>query len=653
MGYSSAKSPTWRIPLNGISPASTWDVLADRDDKSDRYAAAACTVKDTSSFKENWDVLIVVCILYSAFIVPLRICFRVEAEGAQFLFELGMTLLFCVDLVLSFHTAFLRDGEWVHDHGEIARRYLTGWFWVDAPASVPVELLSLAFDSGAAESSADAGALRMLRIFRMLRLVRMLRLLKIASYISRLEDQLEINLRPLRVVQLIAQMLFVAHILACGWYLTTWLGDVDEETWIDVYDGGSAADGPVRRQYYFAFWWAITTLFAVNPIQPRTDSERDFLIVVNVFNRLFFAYVVGNISSLIAQFDRQAAMVRDKIDLLKEYLQWRSIPKELAFRVKRYYEYYYQRQAVYDERNILAHLNPSLKQELVVANCRQTLGRIPLFSKLSIDFLAEVFPLAKPQSYTQGEVIFSQGTVANELHFILDGEVDLVEATVDGPRPERRIRAESEAILALDEDGDELVERRGPGCGSFGQEVLVGERRRSAAVAYTASVETFILERADLLRLFSQKELTVDLRRVCRELLEDFMARDRMRNIKTKLRMGKIFSVPHMDAKERAGLRLLVSWRRYRQQRAKEHDALFKLIKAIVRGPDNSMSHLHASRIIPESFKKTTVPRTTEALGLALQSTSSPGGWAECSAAIEQLALKQVHCTPQLCANRV
>ena len=40
----------------------------------------------------------------------------------------------------------------------------------------------------------------------------------------------------------------------------------DEPTWIDVYDDGSAADGPVSQQYLFSFWWAITTLAAQNPI---------------------------------------------------------------------------------------------------------------------------------------------------------------------------------------------------------------------------------------------------------------------------------------------------------------------------------------------------------------------------------------------------
>ena len=587
---------------------------------------ATCVIKEASAFKERWDVLVVLCILYSAFVVPLRICFRAEAEGAVWAFEMVVTLVFCADLTLNFHTAFLRDGEWVTDKPSIARNYLQGWFWVDAPASVPVELIALALPAVHAarggEAPPDSGALAVFRILRLLRLVRMLRLLQIGAYLSRLEDHFDVSLRPFRVVQLLAQMLFVAHMLACGWFLTTWIDGVDEPKWIDLYDEGSAADGPVRRQYYFSFWWSITTLFAVNPIPQITDTERDFMIGVNLFNRLFFAYVVGNISSLISQFDRQAAMIRDKIDLLKEYLQWRSIPRELAFRVKRYYEYYYRRQAVYDERTILSGLNPSLKQELVVANCRGTLGRIPLFRKLSIDFLSEVFPLAKPQSFIQGETIFAQGTVANELHFILDGEVDLL-SDADGFTPEYRIRADSEALLSLDEHGDELVEKRGPGCGSFGQEVLVGERRRCTAVAYSTSVESFIVERADLLRLFSRKELTVDLRRVCRELLDDFMARDRMRSVKIKMRMGKIFSLPSLTDEERAGLRLLDSWRLYRRRRAQEHDALFKLINTIVKG---------------EPFKHKDKPSV-----LGGGSPGAGGGWAECSMAIDQLTRKQEH----------
>lgn len=65
---------------------------------------------------------------------------------------------------------------------------------------------------------------------------------------------LETSLRSLRVGTLLVQIFFIAHLLACGWFLTTWIHDEDLPTWIDIYDGGSAADGPVSEQYYFSFY---------------------------------------------------------------------------------------------------------------------------------------------------------------------------------------------------------------------------------------------------------------------------------------------------------------------------------------------------------------------------------------------------------------
>ena len=114
---------------------------------------------------------------------------------------------------------------------------------------MPVEVIELLI---AAEGT---GALPAFRVLRILRLVRMLRLLKIEQYISRIEEKFEINLRALRVLELTLQIVFIAHLLACGWFATTWFGGVpdDEPRWIDVYEDGEAADGPVSRQYLISF----------------------------------------------------------------------------------------------------------------------------------------------------------------------------------------------------------------------------------------------------------------------------------------------------------------------------------------------------------------------------------------------------------------
>ena len=63
-----------------------------------------------------------------------------------------------------------------------ARSDLSGWFWIDGPSSVPVELLELVLEGQ------NANQLKGLRILRLFRLIRLLRLLKIDQYINKIEE---------------------------------------------------------------------------------------------------------------------------------------------------------------------------------------------------------------------------------------------------------------------------------------------------------------------------------------------------------------------------------------------------------------------------------------------------------------------------------
>lgn len=307
----------------------------------------------TGPLKRTWDLVIMVLILYSAIIVPLcvnrsefpstdahilpdralvrtdvlhstlifrRICFEAEAEGATWVFEASMSVLFMVDLCLSFNTGYFDNGIWELDRKKIAVKYLKGWFWIDAPSSVPVELIELFMDGG------DTGSIAAFRVLRLARLMRLLRMLKMSEYIARLEEQLDVNLRMLRVVQLIGLMGYMSHMLGCGWFLMTSFADEDELTWIEVYEDGKAADGPISEQYLYSFFWALTTLVgaAGNVAKAGTDVEKVYQTCASVVRALFFAYVIGEIGTLLQALDRQAQLVAQKMDTVKEYLQVRA-----------------------------------------------------------------------------------------------------------------------------------------------------------------------------------------------------------------------------------------------------------------------------------------------------------------------------------------
>ena len=156
---------------SGVAPATLSPVKSLDEDITQQRAA--CIFYPTDGWKEAWDMFILFAILYSAVLVPYRICFNQHPEGINALLDLWVTTSFIMDVCFNFNTAYLDEERWVTGRGQIACRYLSGWFWIDAPSSVPIELLSSLIDA----NSKDLQALRFLRLFRLLRLLRLLKVL--------------------------------------------------------------------------------------------------------------------------------------------------------------------------------------------------------------------------------------------------------------------------------------------------------------------------------------------------------------------------------------------------------------------------------------------------------------------------------------------
>lgn len=198
---------------------SSYDELGDNKDRPSNapdchlcsHPAVCGLIDETSPYKQRFDVAVMLCIIYSAAVVPFRIAFRAEATGWVWVLEASISLLFVADLVVAFNTSFIStSGMRVTSRSAIANRYLRSWFLIDAPSSVPVEIIELIISASEGNTAVTPSYLPAFRLLRLLRLVRILRLLKLGSYVSRLEEQLDINLRPLKVGIMIAPPLHAA-----------------------------------------------------------------------------------------------------------------------------------------------------------------------------------------------------------------------------------------------------------------------------------------------------------------------------------------------------------------------------------------------------------------------------------------------------------
>ena len=178
--------------------------------------------------------------------------------------------------------------------------------------------------------------------------------------------------------------------------------------------------------------------------------------------------------------DRQAALVEEKTDSVKEYVAWRGLPRDLSIRVKKHYSFYFTRRAAFDEVELLDGLSPSLRSEVTRFVLKETLGKLPLFAQqLDPEFQMEVFPLIKPVSYAKGEIVFNRGDPSRDLIFLLKGEVS-VHSPLDPKQVTSIIRPTSEVVLSKstqDQSSEELMVLEHSGC--FGESVLTGRRRQA------------------------------------------------------------------------------------------------------------------------------------------------------------------------------
>ncbi|CAK5079661.1 unnamed protein product [Meloidogyne enterolobii] len=117
--------------------------------------------------------------------------------------DLIVDIFFIIDIIINFRTTYVNDNdEVVSDPGKIALHYFKGWFFIDAVAAVPFDLLLVETDSD--ETTTLIGLLKTARLLRLVRVAR------------KLDRYSEYGAAVLLL--LMATFALIAHWLACIWY---------------------------------------------------------------------------------------------------------------------------------------------------------------------------------------------------------------------------------------------------------------------------------------------------------------------------------------------------------------------------------------------------------------------------------------------------
>ncbi|KAF1329138.1 Voltagegated ion channel, partial [Globisporangium splendens] len=353
-------------------------------------------------------------------VVPYRVCFHRDAKGAFALAESDMDAMFFIDIVLNFFTGiYLPSGEITYSSWLIVVAYLRGWFAINFFSTMPFDLLfgSNGEGDGGGGGSTTLLSTKLLRSLKVLKLFKLARIRRLGAMFTNLEDAVSTNPSLVSLVKLALSVLFFAHIVECVWYAVglqntgqSWILDMQYDT-MDL-------EHKDLLKYLASVYWAIVTMATIGygDIAARNNEERLVNTAVMAIGVSFFGYVIGTISSLVANLDVAAALYDERMTVVKEYILSRQTPKHMSKKICDHFEYYFQNRSVFKERKILKRLPLAVRNEMIHHAYAKLVSSIKYFTQCHESLISDIVMPMHLCSVLKDEYVYVQHETAMEVY---------------------------------------------------------------------------------------------------------------------------------------------------------------------------------------------------------------------------------------------
>jgi len=391
-----------------------------------------------STFRFLWDLMMILLILIIVYTFPIFLAFPAFDFYSPFGHEsscghryTAMTvniitdIIFATDILLNFRTGIVEneaENTIIMDAKRIRKAYLKGWFTIDLISTVPVSII---WEAIGGASSSDLAVMKVAKLFQLLRLIRLTKVFRTKHQWKEIElFQNDTAIIAVKLLGVVAIILTFCHLSACCQFLVPLLYDIPPDTWI-------AFRNLEYKEFYIQYLWsmfrAISQMICIGYglFPPVSRLDKIVTISMMIIGAILFAACIGILTSIVQSHNASKRLYKEKIASVKQYMSFRKLPVELRKRITDYYENRYQGK-MFNEDQIKAELNPSLRQQLLNASCRELIDAVPMFLEFDEDFIDKLLTKLKFEVYLFGDEIIRQGTLGRKMFFISRGTVRIL-----------------------------------------------------------------------------------------------------------------------------------------------------------------------------------------------------------------------------------
>ena len=307
-------------------------------------------------------------------------------------------------------SGYLEDGLMVTDPRKLRKNYIkASFFKMDIISIIPTDLFYLL-------TGVNAPEWRFNRIFKFGRLL---------EFFDRTATRTNFT-NLFRILNLVLYILIIIHWNACIYFAISNALGFGSDKWVypNVTD---PAYKRLTRKYIYSFYWSTLTLTTIGETpQPEKDIEYLFVVVDFLIGVLIFATIVGNVGSMITNMNATRAEFQQKMDGVKQYMEFRKVSKELEQRVIKWFDYLWINKQSLNEEEVLGALPDKLKAEIAIHVHLETLKRVALFQDCEPGLLVELVLKLKLQVFSPMDYICRKGDIGKEMYIVKRGQLGVV-----------------------------------------------------------------------------------------------------------------------------------------------------------------------------------------------------------------------------------
>lgn len=258
-------------------------------------------------WKQVFDFVVSMLMLYFCIVIPFRIAFCNKLPEVLISYELVFDMFLLIDVALTFFTAYQIDITLIENHKEIAKNYIKKKFIFDFIACFPFYLIN--------------PHLYWLKIPRYLHATKIFPAFK--TLFSTLVGSEQHGAEWKKIMILIQVLNFLTklglgiHLIACMWVYIVVIEPYDvTSTWM-------IKPFPNNYETYVAsIYWTVVTFVTVGygDITPKTDNEVVFTMFVQMQGIVFFAYLMGKVTTFVSDYSKKHYSGSEKESDLNRWL---------------------------------------------------------------------------------------------------------------------------------------------------------------------------------------------------------------------------------------------------------------------------------------------------------------------------------------------